>query len=1774
MPKHRAAYMLVIIIVCQSLLANAGYDANLLQETDTSLETPLNSTFAPVSLGPTTLFLQSRTSALQMGNGSTIRVLNHSVGNLDSTNSGSQSLQVTAFTDPVLRTAADLSGSVRFALWIRGSGGPNSKASIQFELNRADSNGTVFGAALATVTTNNVAFPTSYTEHVANATISTISLNPGERLHLSIDISGNNGITYTARWGTSLYQSRFELPVVSPVTAGSPDLTDANGSSVSRVWAGLTPSPVELSLPMSSPFGVEHFDSVEVDLVAPNGTVVATSNATSLDQPWQARGNWSVQYPFSSTSVFGNWLVRWRIDTLDASRWLADHPGDDTAGGYRLFVNSTLPVELPYQLDVDCVDADGNPLANLTLQISIDGVREPSRDSQCDAAGQASLDVPGAQVDLVALHQGVSVGSGSYIVNSNRSETLATNVSDLRINSTHADGRPAGEIVIWVVHPNGTLIESGRRFNGTLVLPSMAVGDYVVSASWMGNPLPMTIISHLGAAGGTNASIDTTVLTSIVRVFDRAGTPLSGVQLIARDQSSGAIRAAAVTLSDGRAAFDLMDGAYSLEPRWQQFSFSARVVTLNGSNVSIFLELERINATVISLNGEGLAAASIRILDADGGTLVLSDADEQGMSSLRLPNGTWYVAVQWSGRIFELGNQSVSGPTNWSLVLPIVKPLVQLSEVSNVSIEGARVEFTDSQGLNWTGEPTNSTGATHIRLPTGNLSVVVRIAGFVVHVANITVYSNTTSLDFVIDLPEAYVRVVTADGSPLDAVELKLMSQGGTLIDATLTDSNGTATLRAPNGEHVLTARWLGQEIGAQNLTIAGIVNVTMIAAVHPIAVLALDRSNNPVNEVTFLVRRASSDVILTTARTDNNGTARFLLPTGNYDLEATWFGILVLDTSISVFGPTNLTVGVDIVLAEIAVVDQQGLPVEDVRLDARRDGSFAGSETTGSDGRADFRLGAGQYTFTATWRGVEVGSDSFDIQPTASGSFVMQVNVSRTTVRVIDRDGLPVNGVTFSVRDGLVLIEQNTSGSDGMLDMRLPHGTFDATATLSGIIVAELGNFSVPTTGVLIVEVALERVDLRLLDLDGRPVEGAQVFARDPRTLGAAVAISDAAGIASLRLPEGNYTLEFAWRGRIIATENLTVPTTVLNRTLPLASHSITVRDMDGGIASGVFVSLRDSQDGIILADTLPSSGSLSALVGAGTHRLSVSWAGLSLLTEHYDPLNESNHNVTLPLRSMVITLVDLDGDILPGAGLVLRLETGQLLDVVTMNATGAAVLYMPQSTVTLSVQIQGNVVYTDYYTLPVTGGLEIIVPVRTVEFTLLDTSGGPVGGASTHVIASNGMRVGPGISNGIGQVTMFVLPGEVILEARWHERTVFAANITGASGSVNLTTDVHRVTPVILSPLAGLPITVRDLVAIDQATLLEWTVPPSGTIQIAGGPHTVRMTWQGVALAEVLFTVGGSEQVNLTAPLRVVDISFLDTQGGQLTISTAMTLAVGDWSTTLMVVDRLHIITPPGGMTLEVMLDDVLLRDAALAIDNGTVQLPLRHFDAGVVRSDGTHLEGARLEFSWPGLSWSDWPEEGVVGPTGLNWDARVFYSGWTFERQMSMDDETGEAYVLVEIIDITVHVIDRNGDPLAETACSLTGPEASAIVVTDVNGTVVAELLAGTYDWLCRVPSAGDVGQDGRRSSKEFEGRLSANLDATIKLEIVELPFSEQAQIEGIFSSGVGQTIVILGVVGWLGVLALANLLMRRRRGGGDSEPPAATPEQPADSWNDML
>lgn len=1722
-----------------------------LSETPSEAWAP-NATTQPANHAREPFYLHSRSVALSMGNQTTIQVMNTTVGGGDDNNSGTQSVTVTAYLDPGMGMDSVLDGTIQFGVWIRGSGGPNSKATISHELQRTDANGSTYGSNIAQTSSSNVNFPTSYTEHTSQTTVSNLALPAGHRLKWTIDFSGNNGITYTARWGSATYLTRVELPLSPVIDPQATDLVDASGNATDVFAPGVTLTPLTLAGRVNSTLRMSHIQRVEHTVMAPNGSAIHVVNATLQGSATATTGWWNATWSPNGSLPVGTYSLATRYEDASGQQWDVDHPGDDTGGGHHVWANRTFEVQHPNTVTFACRDADGQDLPGLRLAFTHEGNPLSGTERVCDGAAVATATLPSGNITVQPTLQAVGLPAIPLVISGNASVNLTVAVSEVRLEARHDDGQLADEVTVYIQHPNGSLFVTGERLvNGSWNGLQLPAGTYTVTASWRGNPLPTRELVHNGTTGGSNLTLDTGVRTTRVRVTDNTGVPLAGVQLLARDPVTSALREAATTLPDGNASLVTVVGNYTVSIRWQRYTFAEQVIELNGTAVDLVIPLESFSVQVRDLDGSAVGGAALRLEDGGGELLALVDIDAGGNGSGQLPNGTYGARLIWQGTTVTLGTLVVNGTTNATLTAPVRSQEVRVTDTSGKPLRSLVLSATTQSGAVFVFPPTDDNGSAILRLPAENVTISLQLGETVLLTTSAAVNGSTWNLS--VPLPAVSIRVVDPTAAPVSAVEVRLETPGGTLLGTNVTAADGWTALAIPNGSVIVRLRWLGFEVGNASLLVAGTTQATLTATIHRLSITAIDASNSSVDGVQVLVARSDSGLVVTSGTTDENGSLDLLLPSGRFTLSGWWRGTLVLDRTLDVNTTVSLQIPVEVLVVDVLVVDDGAAPLEAARVDVFSGDRLVDSVTTDLAGRASLRVAAEAYDVTLLWRDRVVANVTLDLLgPTPPTSVLWQANVSRLTIVTVDPLGVPVPGVTVSVRDGLLLIDSAATDLVGSSILRLPGGVFTLEASLNGIVLNETQNWTVSGGAVVTIIVALNTVSIRLLDQDGGPVEGALAIVRDPRGLGSDTASSELDGTLTFRLPDGTFDLDVLWRSRLILSTNLTMPVAQVDLMLPLAPFSVTVVDADGAAANDVIVTLRDPEGRLLLSDPLPGDGALSVLVGSGEHRLSVLWAGLELSTETLVPLNTSQHEVTLPLRGLSLALVDLDGEPLPGANVVLRLATGRVLDALTLDAAGRAQVYLPLQTVRVTASTQGLRVLTADVDLPVNGSLLLTAPVRRVNWQFVDEGGSPVADVTVE-LEGTGVRLQPVTSDVLGWVRLLTPNGTFDLRATWRGVEVLDTNLTEPSNGTVWALPIVAVQVALADPADTAGRLAYSLATVtDPRTGLVSELAEGETVRLVRGAHSVMVRWDGVLLPPVSVDVAGAGEVLVVTELTLRTLSLTDSNGGVSALPALdVTLAQASWSWTGRSTGNLSVIVPPGPLTLEVTLDGLVLRQGALRADAEQVALPLLTFAPHVIDSSGRPLEVTRVDVRWGDAAWRTWSAEGLIGPSGVDWEARVTYQVWTLERPVELAAASGQGIIELELARLSFEASDRLGEPLAEVACSVVADGVASTVTTDEEGAASLEVLVGTYGWSCRVPSAGEPGADGRRGALALNGTVVVTQDTDVDVVAVELPFAAEAQLAGLLGSDVGRAVSGAALAGWLVAIVLIPSFFRSRR-----------------------
>jgi hypothetical protein len=314
---------------------------------------------------------------------------------------------------------------------------------------------------------------------------------------------------------------------------------------------------------------------------------------------------------------------------------------------------------------------------------------------------------------------------------------------------------------------------------------------------------------------------------------------------------------------------------------------------------------------------------------------------------------------------------------------------------------------------------------------------------------------------------------------------------------------------------------------------------------------------------------------------TNTNGQAVFTLPLGSYrfraDLNGTqfWSGASnhcdipdCESVSITVSKPVTLT-----------VLDTDGSPKSGLNVYAFNGTTYTNySKVTDSNGQAVFTLPLGSFRFRADLNGTQFWSGAFnhcDIPGCESASITVSKPV---TLTVLDTDGSPKSGLNVYAFNGTTYTGYSkVTNASGQAVFTLPLGSYHFRADLNGTQFwsGASNHCDIPGCGSVSITVS-KPVTLTILDTDGSPKPGLNIYAFTGTTYTGYSKVTSANGQAVFTLPLGSYRFRADlngtqfWSGISNHCDIPSCESADITVTIPLI---VTVQDGSGASKSGVNV-------------------------------------------------------------------------------------------------------------------------------------------------------------------------------------------------------------------------------------------------------------------------------------------------------------------------------------------------------------------------------------------------------------------------------------------------------------------------------------------------------------------------------------------------------------------------------------------------------------------------
>jgi Tfp pilus assembly protein PilE len=677
------------------------------------------------------------------------------------------------------------------------------------------------------------------------------------------------------------------------------------------------------------------------------------------------------------------------------------------------------------------------------------------------AAGDVVAEVLPGAYDITVISGSLSSTRTAVTVNAPTlvDFTVGTTVVELRA----VDGTGLSGGAITVTPPAGPPVSFGSTGPNGKASLTLLRGDYDIALRYNG----MTSTQSVEITG------DATVVYQLARVTVHMATsrggPLSGGDAATSYRPAGSSTWWLVGTPDGAGdtTVDVLPAAYDFEAQWSGMTSAQSGIAISGATTVTF-RTASVPLRLLSSVGAGLsapdAAFSMRVEGVSAWRLA-GTPDSTGTLSIELFDGAYDFEASWLGVTSVQFGVIVHGAT--SVDFHTVGVSLQLVSSTGTGLSGQDAAFfgrPSGTTMWWAAGAPAASGAVVQEVFPGTYDFEARWFGATSVQVSVPVlpYAPPT---VTFQTVRATLRELSSTGVGLAGQdEATWVRQSGTTgWYATDPLVAGVATQELFAATYDVKARWLGVLSVQSSVAIGAASTVTFTSVPLTLRMFTSTGAGLTGADEALWVRQSGTMVSYLVGAPSASGVKlQEVFPT-TYDVKARWLGLVSVQSSIVISGPSTVTFTSVPVTLRMSTSTGAGLTGEDETIWVRANGgSYVALGAPAADGTRVQEMLGGTYDVKFRWLGSTIVSTSVAVSgPTA-------VTVSAVPVVVTCRrqsDHTAQAGATGSVVTDGTAYPLGTSDSSGAVSMQVFGGSTNFRCKL-GTLIGTTANVIVPAGG------------------------------------------------------------------------------------------------------------------------------------------------------------------------------------------------------------------------------------------------------------------------------------------------------------------------------------------------------------------------------------------------------------------------------------------------------------------------------------------------------------------------------------------------------------------------------------------------------------------------------------------------------------------------------------------------------------------------------------
>jgi hypothetical protein len=789
-------------------------------------------------------------------------------------------------------------------------------------------------------------------------------------------------------------------------------------------------------------------------------------------------------------------------------------------------------------------------------------------------------------------------------------------------------------------------------------------------------PLNKSITVASGQSAPLNIDLPTLASTlNVSGVLSKNAQPLSNVTFSVHTTGSNSQWYDVTSGADGSFSVALPNGDYQLDGVWvaseSKWYPLKKAFTVAGTlNLPIDVAPPGSGVTgSVKKDGSGLGNLTFSVHTADANnTWYDVQTDASGNFTANLPDGSYQVDGIWVGaeaHWYPLANQIftvVNGAGSLNIALTSAFNITGTLTKGTATVPNMVFSIQNTASGQWYDTKTDGNGAFKFSLPDGSyqfegvwvdseskwypLNETITVSGGKIN------SSSTWNIDLLTaKTPNVNISISKGIYYVADAL-VSAQSNGAdqTWYNAT-TDGKGTYSFSLPDGKYHIDGVWVqldnkwypnkldievsnGQVVSAQPLSID--------LSVTPGNVKGQLVNGTPVNNTVFSAHTVSANPIWYNATTDGLGNFTFDLPDGNYQIDGIWVAaenkwypntVNFTVTGGQLSGMSQLLIDLKAPLNVSGTVTAAGVPVGSASISIvnTETGDYFGAGTD-QNGKYTIQLPDGNYMvesiFTADYQTIYVYKNFSVVngQLTVNGAAASTLDVTSPSVQgIVNEANVPVANATISIIDYSTSETTNAStDASGAFGVDLPDGDYYIeSVTINGQKVYIYSDFTITNHLVYVNGSVQDQFALNIppvvatgnVTADGAPIPDGIIWFTNLADYSLGRADVDANGNYSIRLANGNYTLDSVESSVLGNTVHLNKSFSVKNGKLVVGTTTLAqmnialpsavagnLKDANKNPMAGYLINVEDANQNWISATTA-ADGSFSLRLPDGTY-------------------------------------------------------------------------------------------------------------------------------------------------------------------------------------------------------------------------------------------------------------------------------------------------------------------------------------------------------------------------------------------------------------------------------------------------------------------------------------------------------------------------------------------------------------------------------------------